>query len=100
MGEAVYETESRENLHIYCHSRKDGGEGCVYLIINNSLTDAATFELAKQAEVYALSADTLRAQRMKLNGEVLDMENIRKIKHQMASGALCVPPAACTFVVL
>ncbi len=100
MGEVVYEAESRENLHIYCHSRKDGDEGCVYLIINNSLTDTVTFEFAKTAAVYTLSAEALRASQMKLNGEILDIKNIDTISPQKAENALSISPATCTFVVL
>ncbi len=100
MGDVVYETESRENLHIYCHSRKDGESGCVYLVINNSLTDTVTFALPKTAEIYALSADTLRAGSMKLNGTLLNMENMNDLAPKTAEGELSVAPATCTFVVL
>ncbi len=100
MGDVVYETESRENLHIYCHSRKDGKNGCTYLIINNSLTDTVTFELPKTADIYSLSGDTLRAEKMKLNGVTMDMENMDKLTTQTAEKELSLAPATCTFVVL
>ena len=45
MGTTVYNVNT-EGL-VYCHSRKDGKDGCVYLVINNSLTDAATVNLPK-----------------------------------------------------
>ncbi len=100
MGEVVYEAEKCENLHIYCHSRKDGENGCVYLIINNSLTDTVTFELSSSADVYALSADTLRAGNMKLNGRVLDVGALDGITPKKAEDILSLAPATCTFVVL
>ncbi len=100
MGEVVYETEEKENLHIYCHSRKDGESGCAYLLINNSLTDTVTFALPKTADVYLLSADTLRAGAMKLNGDLLDMDIIDNLTPKKEEGELSVAPATCTFVVL
>ncbi len=100
MGDVVYEAEKRENLHIYCHSRKDGIDGCVYLVINNSLTDTVTLALSKTAEIYLLSADTLRAGKIKLNGEPLNMENMEYLTPKKAEGMLSIAPATCTFVVL
>ena len=49
MGTDVYACEHSdiESLHIYCHSRKDGKNGYVYLIINNSNSDSLTVELPK-----------------------------------------------------
>ncbi len=100
MGETVYATEqSGESLHTYCHSRKDGKDGCVYLIINNSLTDTVSVELPKKADVYCFSADTIRSTVMKLNGK-----NITDISEM--AGRSCIEqsielaPATCTFIVL
>lgn len=99
MGETVYATEQgKENLHIYCHSRKDGNDGCVYLIINNSLTDTVAAELPDKAEIYSLSARTLRSPSMRLNGnELSDFNEITAIQSE---GKLLLAPATCTFVVL
>ena len=38
MGTTVYDSKIpvSEDAHVYCHSRKDGKDGCVYLGINNS----------------------------------------------------------------
>ena len=54
MGTTVYDTAEpiREGAHVFAHSRKDGKEGVVYLVINNSLTEATTVELPKSAERY------------------------------------------------
>ena len=51
MGSAVYDCRelNRENVHVYCHSRKDGACGVVYLIINNSLTDAISVTIPQKA---------------------------------------------------
>ncbi len=52
MGTAVYDCENpnTEGAHIYCHSRRDGKEGVVFLVINNSLTEATTVHLPKQTQ--------------------------------------------------
>lgn len=51
MGTAVYDCGhlNRENAHVYCHSRRDGTCGVVYLIINNSLTDTISVTIPKDA---------------------------------------------------
>ncbi len=100
MGETVYATEqSKENLHIYCHSRKDGKKGCVYLVINNSLTDTVSVELSKEAEVYCLSADTVRSTTMKLNGKDLDADaSMQPVLNN--TGKLTLAPTTCTFVIV
>ena len=48
MGTTAYDSAEpvREGAHVYVHSRKDGKEGKVYLIINNSRTKTTTVELA------------------------------------------------------
>ena len=48
MGNIAYDCQNpdKEGTHIYCHSRKDGKDGVVYLVINNSLTETTTAELA------------------------------------------------------
>ena len=54
MGTAVYDCAplKREAGHVCCHSRKDGKPGVVYLVINNSLTDAVPVELPEEAQRY------------------------------------------------
>ena len=107
MGTTVYATgeEIREGAHVYAHSRKDGKEGIVYLVINNSVTDATTVELPKDAEVYILSGEQgVRSTVMSLNGQELALgENDAlpemKGKHT-AAGQLELAPATCSFIVL
>lgn len=73
MGTTVYDTKEalREGAHVYAHSRRDGKDGIAYLVINNSKTKATTVTLPKTAEVYKLSAPTLRSAAMCLNGKEL-----------------------------
>ena len=53
MGTTVYDSEIaiKEGAHVFCHSRKDGKDGCVYLIINNSLKSKTTVNLPKMEGV-------------------------------------------------
>ena len=73
MGTTVYDAAEpiREGAHVYAHSRADGKPGKAYLVINNSLTETTTVTLPKEAEVYQLSAETLRSQTMLCNGKAL-----------------------------
>lgn len=76
MGDTVYATNEpiREGAHVFAHSRKDGKEGCVYLVINSSMTNTTTVELPKEATVYALSGDgKIRSRVMCLNGKPLKL---------------------------
>ena len=56
MGKTVYATGEalREGAHVFAHSRKDGKDGVVYLVINNS-AEATTVQLPKDAALYTLT---------------------------------------------
>lgn len=108
MGTTVYDSAEpiREGAHVFAHSRKDGKDGAVYLIINNSLTDATTVELPKAAERYTLAGENgnVRATVMTLNDKPLvlgennslpDMEPVME-----AAGTVELAPGTCTFFVL
>ena len=103
MGTTVYDCKSpdTEGAHIYCHSRKDGKDGCVYLVINNSLTETTTVDVPKEAEVYALDAAELRSAVIRLNGSEMTeemTENLLPVKQK--AGELAVPPGSCVFIVI
>ena len=108
MGTTVYDSgeEIREGAHVYVHSRKDGKEGKVYLIINNSTTEATTVELPTDAERYTLAGKdgNIRATVMTLNGEPLVLgENnaVPELKPvAQPAGTIELAPATCTFLVL
>ena len=107
MGKTVYETGEaiREGAHVYAHSRKDGKEGLVYLVINNSWTETTTVELPKEATVYALTGNgKLRSRTMLLNGRELVLGENDELPclcgEQVEAGALQVAPGGCTFIVL
>lgn len=106
MGTTVYDCENFhvEGMHIYCHSRKDGKPGVVYLIINNSPTTTADLIVSKDSDRYTLSAETIRSTIMQLNGKDLtisdsaDIPNLSPMKQ--AAGTIAFPPLSCTFLVL
>lgn len=106
MGQVVYdfEYEKKDMLHIYCHSRKDGQAGFVYLVINNSLTDFVNIELPCQTTVYNLSGGgNIRSEIMYLNGEPLVLDNNKNLpqitgkKHPPET--ITVLPGECAFLV-
>ena len=106
MGTTVYDAAEpiREGAHVYAHSRADGKPGKAYLVINNSLTETTTVTLPKEAEVYQLSAETLRSQTMLCNGKALVLgegDALPEITLAAApAGELVLPAATCTFIVL
>lgn len=108
MGTTVYDTKEplREGAHVYAHSRKDGKDGVVYLIINNSLTDTTTVELPKNADRYTLTgADgNVRSTVMTLNGQplVLGENNTLPEMNPVAqdAGTVELAPGTCTFLVM
>ena len=106
MGTTVYNSgyPVSEGAHVYCHSRRDGKEGCVYLVINNS-KEVTTVELPKEAEVYALTGNgKLRSRTMCLNGRELVLGENDALPclcgETVPAGTLEVAPGGCTFVVL
>ena len=107
MGNTVYNSgiEIAEGAHVFCHSRKDGKDGCVYLVINNSKTDVTTVELPKDATVYTLAGrDGLRSTVMTLNGRDLVLGENDELPElcgaEVAAGKIELAPATCTFIVL
>ena len=106
MGTTVYDTGEpiREGARVFAHSRKDGQDGIVYMIINNSTTDATTVDLPQDAVRYTLSADTLRSPVMKLNGRELVLDDGDMLPdlsgEAQPAGTLTLEPATITFLVV
>lgn len=106
MGSGVYDCDalSRENLHVFCRSRRDGKPGCVYLILNNSLTEPAVAALPKAALRYTLHAPELRSPVMLLNGKELSVSGVCGLPDLTPAaepqGNVTLAPATCTFLVL
>ncbi len=108
MGSTVYDSGEaiREGAHVFAHSRKDGKDGVVYLIINNSLTEATTVELPKEAQRYTLAGENgkVRSTVMTLNDKplVLGEGNALPEMKPVIQEAGCVElaPGTCTFLVM
>ena len=102
MGTTVYDAAAEG--HVYCHSRRDGKAGFVYLIVNNDLENAITAELPGEAEVYALAGlDGMRSSVMTLNGKILtagEKGELPELKGETVSGCVTVAPGSCAFIVL
>ncbi len=105
MGKQVYATGEaiREGAHVYAHSRKDGKDGYVYLVINNS-QEATTVELPGEATVYALTGNgKLRSRTMLLNGKELVLgedDALPALEGEKVCGKVDVAPGGCTFFVI
>ena len=105
MGETVYDSgeKIREGAHVYCHSRKDGKAGLVYLVINNS-DEVTTVDLPAPATVYALWGEgKLRSRTMTLNGKPLVLgegDELPALLGVLAESKLDVAPGGCTFIVI
>jgi len=106
MGRTVYATgeEIREGAHVYAHSRKDGKDGYVYLVINNS-TEVTTVELPRDGEIYMLTGNgKLRSRTMCLNGKELLLGENDALPAlngvAVSAGKLDLPGGSCTFIVL
>ena len=107
MGRTVYDcgNPDTEGAHVYCHSRKDGKEGCVYLVINNSLTETTTVDLPTSALRYTLSGNgVLRNATMYLNGNALIADENGNISELIGekenAGTIELAPGTCTFLVI
>lgn len=105
MGKEVYASGEaiREGAHVYCHSRKDGQEGYVYLVINNS-QEATKIELPGNAVQYALTGNgKMRSRTMLLNGKELvlgENDALPELSGVAVSGTVEVAPGGCTFFVI
>jgi len=106
MGTTVYDSEIaiQEGAHVFCHSRKDGKDGCVYLVINNSLTDTTKVELPKEALRYTLCGNgNVRNTSIYLNGTKLELganDELPAMEGVKASGTIELAPGTCTFLVM
>ncbi len=105
MGDTCYDSgiAVEEGKHVYCHSRKDGKEGFVYLVINNS-QEVTNVELPGHAVAYALTGNgKLRSRTMLLGGKELvlgENDTLPQLTGTPVSGTVQVAPGGCTFFVI
>ena len=106
MGPTVFDSgvAIEAGKHVYCHSRKDGKEGCVYLIINNS--DAETHVEVPVASIrYTLTGNgKIRSRTMLLNGRELVLGENDALPclcgEATEAGTVVLAPGSCTFLVI
>ena len=106
MGNTVFDSgiQTVEGAHVFAHSRKDGKEGVVYLVINNSWKEITLVELPKEAEIYALTGNgKMRSRTLCLNGKELvlgENDELPEMTGMQVSGKLEIAPGSCAFIVL
>lgn len=106
MGKTCYSqpVANSEGAHIYCHSRKDGKAGFVYLVINNSWCDSTTVSFGGSAEAYVLSGKSgMRSRTMCLNGNELTLgenDSLPSLCGKQIFDTLTLAPGECAFVVV
>ena len=106
MGQTVYASGEtiREGAHVYAHSRKDGKDGYVYLIINNS-KEVTEVELDVPSVRYTLTGNgKLRSRTMLLNGRELVLGENDALPclcgDAQEAGKIELAPGSCTFLVI
>lgn len=106
MGTTVYDSKipAKEGSHVFCHSRRDGNDGCAYLVVNNSLEETTTVELPKEAAAYVLAGrDGMRSRIMTLNGRDLvlgEKDALPNLEGVRVCGSVELAPGSCAFFVL
>ncbi|MDO4343755.1 MAG: beta-glucuronidase [Eubacteriales bacterium] len=106
MGSAVYQKSfsGSDEIPVYCHSRRDGSDGFVYLIINHTTADTVAVQIPKAADCYMLSAEQIRSDTMKLNGRCLNLSeagDLPELKSdRLEAGTFLLAPKTCAFLVL
>jgi hypothetical protein len=103
MGEVVLDAGPiQPGLHVYAHCLRDKPGGVGLVAINLDTAASATLDLPLGGQRYTLTADTLQAGKVKLNGRELDLsssDRLPKLKGQVSrKGALALPAASITFV--
>lgn len=104
VGNAVLDAGTLEPpLYVYAFTRKDGGAGTVYLLINASRTSSLSVE-TPVAAIYQLDAARLRDTEIRLNGTPLALAEdgslpIARPRYQSA-GSLLLSPGSVTFAVV
>ncbi len=102
MGSTVLDAGTAPaGLHVYAHCTPGRRGGVTLLAINTSADAARTFELSSPAAEYSLSAHTLQASEVELNGHTLAMTADGHVPptagRPVAAGVVQLLPASLTF---
>ena len=106
MGTTVLDPglSTASNLHLYSHCLRGQPGGVALLAINTDPSASQSLDLAMAAERYTLTAPSLEATSMQLNGSELklgeDDAMPRLTGISTGSGRLTFPPAAITFLAI
>ena len=106
MGTTVYDCQGIDTVgaRVFCHSRRDGKEGVVWLVINPSADAPLALTLPREADAYVLDAASLRAPTMRLNGSELRLQGEASLPPllsiKQAAGCMILPRASCAFFVM
>lgn len=102
MGQVVLDAgPNHGNLHIYAHCLRDKKGGVALVAINLSTEAQASIDLPVAARSYTLTADTLENHKVKLNGQVLELNRNDRLPALVGAksrkGTLELSPATITF---
>lgn len=106
MGNEVYDCKNlnTQDLYVYAHSRKDCKLGYAYLIINASKSESVIINSFTNYKSYILSADNLRADKMKLNDEILEFNIfdtiLERSKEKSKDLSINLSPCSCAFILI
>ena len=107
MGNECYKVSEKisDGAHVYAHSRKDGGDGYCYLIINNSLTEEMTLNLPRDARLYILTGESgMRSKVMSLDTRPLVLYDDNSLPildgRSVSEGEYSLPAGSCSFIVI
>jgi heparanase 1 len=92
------------NLHLYSHCMRGESGGVVLLAINTDPSASQSLDVAMAAERYTLTAPSLEASSVQLNGSELKLGDDDALPRltgiSTGSGHLTLPPASLTFLAI
>jgi len=103
MGQVVLDAGvSTADLHVYAHCLRDHPGGVALVVLNLSRTARANLKLPLPAERFALTADALESNSVKLNGRALSLTKADKLPPllgaRVPAGPLSLDPTSITFL--
>jgi Glycosyl hydrolase family 79, N-terminal domain len=91
-------------LHVYAHCQRASSGGVTLLVINNDRNDSRTLTLPDASERYRLDAVTLQDVAVRLNGNVLSLDDGDQLPRltgvRMAAGPITLKPVSISFLAI